>query len=50
MLNTTCELEYAFILRLGTARTMSVAFVMLRSESVFDPSGVTAMPTSWMFC
>ena len=31
MLNTTCALEYAFILRLGTARTMSVALVMLRS-------------------
>ena len=37
MLNTTCALEYAFILRLGTARTMSVAVVMLRSESAFSP-------------
>jgi hypothetical protein len=29
---------------------MSVALVMLRSSSAFSPSGVTAMPTSWMFC
>ena len=50
MLNTTCALEYAFILRLGTALTMSVAVVMLSSESAFSPMGVTAMPTSWMFC
>src|SRR5688572_18776937 len=50
MLNTTWALEYAFILRPGTAFTMSVAVVMLRSCSALSPIGVTAMPTSWMFC
>src|SRR5687767_8190041 len=50
MLNTTWALEYAFILRPGTALTMSVAVVMLRFCNALSPIGVTAMPTSWMFC
>ena len=49
MLNTTCEDEYAFIFRLGTARVMSVAMVMFMSVSIWPLSAVTAMPTSCRF-
>src|SRR5688572_24428124 len=46
MLKTTWEDEYAFILRLGTARVMSVAVVMFRLPRDSEPSAVTEMPTS----